>query len=81
MAALDCDEWFVACQHDHLLVIELRRQGRNEYAVRFECSSPVDKAIYHGSKAWAISILPLHEQGGLQPSKLEEIKAGLLNLE
>lgn len=81
LAALDCDEWFVACQHDHLLIIELRRQGRNEYAVRFECTSPVDKAIYHGSKAWVISIFALHEPGDLPPSKLKEIKAGLANLE
>lgn len=81
LAALDCEEWFVACQHEHLLIIQLSRDGRNKYAVRFECTSPVEKAIYHGSKAWAISILPLHEQPELPASKLQEIKAGLVNLE
>jgi len=81
LAALDCDEWFVACRHDHLLVIRLSQRGRHKYAVRFECTSPVDKAIYHGSKAWVISILPLHEQDELPASKLEEIKAGLANLD
>lgn len=81
LAALDCDEWFVACRHDHLLVIQLSQQGRHKYAVRFECTSPVDKAIYHGSKAWSISIVPLREKEDLPPSKLEAIRAGLANLQ
>jgi hypothetical protein len=80
LAALACDEWFVACHHDHLLVIQLSQHGRHKYAVRFECTAPVDKAIYHGSKAWSISILPLGAQD-LPSFKLEEIKAGLANLE
>jgi hypothetical protein len=81
LAALDCDEWFVACRHDHLIVIQLSQQGRHKYAVRFECSSPVDKAIYHGSKAWSLSILPLHDVDDLPPGKMAEIKAGLAKLE
>lgn len=81
LAALECDDWFVACRHDHLLVIQLSRHGCHKYAVRFECTSPVDKAIYHGSKAWSLSILPLHEQDELPAAKTDEIKAGLANLE
>jgi hypothetical protein len=81
LAALHCDEWYVACRHDHLLVIQLSQQGRHRYAVRFGCTSPVDKAIYHGSKAWSLSILALHEEDHLAPAKMEEIRAGLTKLE
>jgi hypothetical protein len=81
LGALDCDEWIVACRHDHLLVIQLSQHGRHRYAVRFECTSPVDKAIYHGSKAWCFSILPLHDEDDLTPAKMEEVKAGLTKLE
>ncbi len=81
LAALQCDEWHVACQHDHLLVIQLSQQGRHKYAVRFECSSPVDKGIYHGRRAWSLSILPLHDADELPAAKLNEIRAGLADLE
>jgi hypothetical protein len=81
LAALDCDEWFVACRHDHLIVIQLSSHGLHKYAVRFECTSPVDKAIYHGSKAWCLSILPLHDTDDLTAGKMTEIKDGLAKLE
>ena len=81
LAALDCDEWHVACRHDQLQVIQLSRQGRQKYAVRFECTAPVEKGIYHGSKAWLLSIQPLEPNDRLPAAKLAEIKAGLLKLE
>jgi hypothetical protein len=48
--------------------------------VSFECTPPVDKAIYHGSKAWELSIIPLHSEGSLQEDAVKEIKAGLAAL-
>ncbi|PYK10380.1 MAG: hypothetical protein DME65_10175 [Verrucomicrobia bacterium] len=71
----------VACRLDHLLIVQLSRQGRNEYAVRFECTSPVEKVIYHGSKAWSLAIIPLHDQKELSPGKMVERKSGLSCLE
>ena len=79
-AVLDCDEWHVVCRHDHLLVIHLSQGAQPKYAVRFECTAPVEKAIYHDNKAWSVSIMPLHVVGELPVSKLAEIKAGLQNL-
>lgn len=80
LRALNCDDWFVACERDHLLVIQLSRQGTHQFAVRFECTSSVDKAIYHGSKAWLLSIIPLHSENDLSGNKMEEIRDGLAQL-
>jgi hypothetical protein len=80
-AALGCDDWYVACQHEHLLVAELIQQGQRKYAVRFECTLPVEKAIYHGSKAWWLTIIPLGEKGDLTAAQIAEVKAGLAKLQ
>jgi hypothetical protein len=62
-------------------VAELIQQGQRKYAVRFACTSPVEKAIYHDSKAWSLAIIPLGEEGDLTPAQIAEVKAGLVNLE
>ena len=80
LGPLDCDGWHVACQHDHLLVIQFSKAGAHEYAVRFECSAPVEKGIFHGSKAWSLCIIPLRDNP-VVPTKLAEIKLGLEQLE
>jgi len=74
---LDCDSWYVVCHHEHQFVFHLTKKGADRFAVSFECTPPVDKAIYHGSKAWELSIIPLHGEGSLQEDAVEEIKAGL----
>lgn len=81
LSLLDCDEWHVACQHDHLQIIHLSRHGRQKYAVRFECTAPMEKGIYHGSKAWSLSLVPLSPDDQLSSGTLAEIRAGLLALE
>ena len=46
---LHCEQWYVACRGDHQLVVHLSHGGFDRYAISFDCTSPVDKAIYHGS--------------------------------
>jgi len=77
---LDCDSWHVACHHDHQLVCRLAKGAVDRYVVDFQCTPAVDKAIYHGSKTWALSIIPLSGAQGLPETKVEEIKAGLARL-
>ena len=74
---LDCDAWHVACRHDHQLVVQLTRAGMARYCVTYDCSPAVEKAIYHGSRAWAMAITPLHGEDNLAAQKVAEIKAGL----
>ena len=74
---LDCDDWYVAAQREHLLVVHLSKESVHKYAVCFECTAPVEKAVYHGSKAWSLSILPLKDAEQLTHDKISAIKAGL----
>ena len=55
---LGCDDWFVACQHEHQFVARLTKGGVAEYAISFECTPPTEKGIYHGSRARMLSIIP-----------------------
>lgn len=77
---LACDTWHVVCHHDHLFVYRLGQGGVDRYAVSFQCTPPVEKAIYRGSKTWAFSIIPLHGVEPVPEAKLKEIKAGLAGL-
>lgn len=77
---LDCDSWYVACQHEHLFVCRLAKGGVDRYAVCLQCTPAVDKAIYRGSKTWALSIIPLHDLESLPEPKVDEIKRGLERL-
>lgn len=78
--SLDCDGWHVACRHDHQLVVQLTRGGIAVYGISYECSSAVEKAVYHGSRAWALIIIPLHGKDNLPPQKVSALKAGLADL-
>jgi hypothetical protein len=80
LGELGCDNWSVACQREHLLVIHLSKGDQHKYAVCFECSPPVEKAIYHGSKAWSLSMTPLGNEPDLLPAKIAGIKVGLVRL-
>jgi hypothetical protein len=77
---LDCETWYVACHHEHLFVFRLARGGVGRYAVSFQCTPSVEKAIYHRSRTWALSIIPLHGVEDLPEAKVKEIKAGLAGL-
>jgi hypothetical protein len=77
---LDCDSWYVACQRQHLYVLHLMKGNLKRYAVCFECTSPVEKGIYHGSHASSISLQPLGAEHDLAEGTIKEIKAGLLEL-
>ncbi len=74
---LDCDDWHVACRHEHQLVVQLMREGTPRYGVTYDCSPAVEKAVCHGSRAWAMSIIPLHGEANLPAQQVAEIKAGL----
>ena len=74
---LGCDDWHVACRHDHQLVVQLTRGGVAAYGVSYDCSPAVEKAVCHGSRAWAMVITPLHGEGNLLASKVAELKTGL----
>ena len=51
--------------------------AEDRYAVSFQCTPPVEKGIYHGSRAWSLSIIPLHGVEALPEAKEKEIEAGL----
>jgi len=77
---LGCDSWYVVCHQEHLFVYRLVKGGVDRYAVSFQCTPPVEKAIYHGSKTWAFSIIPLHGVEDVPEAKVIGIKAGLAGL-
>jgi len=77
---LKCDDWYVACRNDHQCVVRLTRGGIPHYAVSFQCTLAVDKAIYHGSRAWSVSIIPLENEVDLDAETLHRVKAGLAGL-
>src|SRR5512140_2912511 len=77
---LDCDSWYVACHHEHLFVYRLVHGAAERYAVSFQCTPPVEKAIYHGGKTWALSIIPLRGVEDLPEPKVQEIRLGLAAL-
>ena len=77
---LKCDDWFVACRNNHQCVVRLTRGGIPHYAVSFQCTPAVDKAIYHGSRAWSVSIIPLDNEADLDAETLHRVKAGLAGL-
>ena len=70
----------MACQHDHQSVVQFTRDSVARYGVSYECSPAVQKAVYHGSRAWALTIIPLHGRDNLSAEKVAEIKAGLAAL-
>jgi hypothetical protein len=74
---LGCENWYVACHHERLFVVRLTRGHADRFAVRFECTAPVEKGIYHGSKAWSLSISPLHDEAGLSSEMIKQVQAGL----
>lgn len=77
---LGCDSWYVACHREHLYVLHLTRGNVKSYAVCFECTNPVDKAVYHGSQASSLSILPLGAEHNLSEEAVQGLKGGLLEL-
>ena len=58
----------------------LTKGAEDRYAVSFQCTPPVEKGIYHGSRAWSLSIIPLHGVAALPEAKENEIKGGLAEL-
>ncbi|MBI4660233.1 MAG: hypothetical protein HY735_15450 [Verrucomicrobia bacterium] len=77
---LNCDSWHVACRQEHRLIVQLTCGSSARYAVCYECTPPVEKAIYHGSRAWELSIIPLHDEDNLREGKVKNITAGLAGL-
>ncbi len=77
---LGCDDWYVACHHEHLFVVHLTQNGLKKYALCFEGTPPVEKSVYHGSLSSSISIVPLEQEHDLSSELLTEIKAGLAHL-
>jgi hypothetical protein len=75
-----CDSWHVACQHEAQPVIRMMRSSVIRYAVCYECRPAVEKAIYHGSRAWALSIIPLNRKDNLTAEQLASLKSALDNL-
>lgn len=71
---LDCDGWFVACRHDHQTVIRLTKGSVARYVICFQCTPEVEKAVYHGSRAWALSILPLRPEDNLTAAQAQAVQ-------
>ena len=77
---LGCDGWYVASHHENVFVFHFTQGGVDRYAVCFECTMPVEKGIYHGSKAWSVSIIPLGSGDDLPAEVVKEITDGLAML-
>ena len=77
---LGCESWYVACHHDHLFVFRLTKESRDRYAVSIECTSPIDKGVYHGSKTRSLSISPLHDVPNLDAQQVKRLEAELAKL-
>jgi hypothetical protein len=77
---LDCDHWYVARHQEQQFVDHLTKRAEDRYAVSFRCTPPVEKGIYQSSRAWSLSIIPLHGVEALPEAKQNEIKAGLAEL-
>lgn len=77
---LGCSAWHVACHHDHQWIVQLTEKDHAKYTICYECSPAVEKGIYHGSRAWAMTITPLHAEADLSETKVAEIRAGLADL-
>jgi hypothetical protein len=80
LGQLDCDNWYVACHHEHLFVFRLTKDSVDRFAVRVECTAPVEKGVYHDSKAWSLSISPLHSEGEIQPNQAKALQQGLAEI-
>ncbi len=80
LGQLGCDHWYVACHHEHLFVYHLTKSGQDRYAACFECTPPVEKGIYHGSKAWGLSLIPLAAGQSMGQKELQQISSGLASL-
>jgi len=77
LGKLGCDAWYVVCHQRHQMVVRLTREGAARYCVSYDCSPPVEKGVYHGCRAWALAIIPLHGEDNLPEQKVAELKAGL----
>ncbi len=77
---LQCDNWYVACRHDHQLVVRLTRQSVAKYAVSFQCRPEVEKAVYHSSRAWAMWVIPLQSQDNLTSQQIAAINTKLAGM-
>ena len=77
---LDCDEWHVVSHPEHEMIVQMAKGTAPKFIVRYECTPPVEKAIYHGSRAFALSIIPVHAEDNLHPDKVAELKTGLAGL-
>ena len=77
---LGCDDWYVACHHEHLFVCRLTQGAVDRYAVSYQCTPPAEKGIYHGSKARSLSIIPLPGADTVPGDTVKEIKARLAEL-
>ena len=73
---LGCDGWHVASRHDHQLVVQLTRAGIAQYCVSYDCSPAFEKAIYHGSRAWAMTLTPRHAEDNLSMERVKALKTG-----
>lgn len=75
LVPLECDSWYVACRHDHQMVVRLTKGAVVRYVLCFQCSPDVEKAVYHGSRAWALSITPIHPGDNLTTEQEAAIRA------
>ena len=80
MHQLACDDWYVACHHEHLYVVHLVQEGLKRYAICFEGLPTCEKGVYHGSVVCSVSAVPLGLEHDLSHEKLAEIRSGLIDL-
>lgn len=80
LRALDCDDWYATCRHDHQMIVLLTRRGEAQFGISYECSPGIQKAVFHDSRAWALTLIPMSSRNNLPPTKVKVIKSGLAEL-
>lgn len=78
---LRCDGWYAACRHDHQLVIRLTQGSVPKYVVCYQCRPDVEKAIFHESRTWTVSLIPLHHEWNLTAEQMTTIKSALVRMQ
>ena len=62
------------------MIVQLTRGAAARYCVCYDCTPDVEKAVYHGSRAWTIAISPLRSEDALRADQVAAIKNGLSDL-
>jgi hypothetical protein len=62
------------------VIVRLATGTRDRYALAFQCRPDVEKAVLHGGRAWAVSLIPLSPGENLEEDKVRAVRSLLAGL-